>query len=130
MLENTMKNHVISYKMDGGIILADRTVPAGTVKCDYLIVIDAPDEEAVLVELKGIDVRKAFDQISATLDLYKDLFVTFGHVYARVVATSAIPNLKASPEYVKLATKVKRYHGNVKIKERKFSEKDGSLKVL
>jgi hypothetical protein len=124
-----MKNHVISYKMDGGIISTDKTVPVGTVKCDYLMVIDSPDKEAVLIELKGVEVRKALEQINATLDLYKDLFVTFTHVYARAVVTSATPNLKASPEYVKLATKIKRCHGNVKIKERKFSDRDSKLAV-
>ncbi len=40
VLENTKKNHVILYKMDGGIIAEDKSVPLNTSKCDYLFVID------------------------------------------------------------------------------------------
>lgn len=59
VLENTKKNHVILYKMDGGIIVEDKFVPLNTSKCDYLFVIGDAAPTAVLVELKGVNVRKA-----------------------------------------------------------------------
>ena len=124
IFENTAKNHVICYKMDGGIIVEDKTVPNGTNKCDYLYIIDGNERSAILAELKGVDVSKALKQISGTLDLYKDVFKTL-HVYGRVVVSSSTPNLKAKPEYVNLVKKIRlNYSGNIKIAERQFVEKD------
>ena len=128
VLENTMKNHVILYKMDGGIIVEDRSVPLNTSKCDYLFVIDDAALTAVLTELKGVNVSKALTQLKGTLLLYKNIFCKFGHVYARAIVTSSTPNLKASPEYVNLERMIRKdYKGNVKIVERQFIEKDIEL---
>jgi len=42
--------------------------------------------------------------------------------------TSSIPNIKANPNYVNLAKKIRRtYRGNLKIVERQFQEKDTEL---
>lgn len=65
-----MKNHIISYKMDGGIIAVDKYVPEGTNKCDYLYVINNSESIAILTELKGVNVSKALKQISDTLFLF------------------------------------------------------------
>ncbi|MCM1180619.1 MAG: hypothetical protein NC347_10215 [Clostridium sp.] len=124
IFENTEKNYVICYKMDGGIIVEDKTVPNGTSKCDYLYIIDGNEQSAILVELKGVNVSKALKQISGTLDLYKE-FLRSLHVYGRVIVSSSTPNLKASPEYVNLIRKIRlNYSGNIKIIERQFIEKD------
>ena len=48
-LENTLKNRVISYKMDGGIIVMDASVPEGTNKCDYLYVVNDTERTAILI---------------------------------------------------------------------------------
>lgn len=128
ILENTMKNHVISYKMDGGIVVADAFVPQGTGKCDYLFVVDSPEPTAILTELKGVDVPKALEQINAVLLLYKDFFRKFSHVYGRAVVTSSTPDLKASPKYVNLARTLRQtYHGNIKIAKQQLKEKDVDL---
>lgn len=127
IFDNTKKDYVICYKMDGGIIVEDKTVPNGTGKCDYLYVINSNEQSAILVELKGVNVSKALKQISGTLDLYKEFLRTL-HVYGRVVVSSSTPNLKASPEYVNLARKIRlNYNGNIKITERQFVEKDIEL---
>ena len=63
VLENTKKNHVILYKMDGGIIAEDKSVPLNTSKCDYLFVIGDATPTAVLTELKGVNVPKALIQL-------------------------------------------------------------------
>ncbi len=124
IFDNTKKNNVICYKMDGGIIVEDKTVPNGISKCDYLYIIDDNEQSAILVELKGVNVLKALKQISGTLDLYKDFFRTL-HVYGRAIVSSSTPNIKANPEYVNLVRKIRlKYSGNIKIAERQFVEKD------
>ena len=127
VLENTKKNHVILYKMDGGIIAEDKSVPLNTSKCDYLFIIgDATP--TVLTELKGVNVPKALSQLKGTLLLYKNVFCRFEHVYARAIVTSSTPNLKASPEYVNLERMIRKdYNGNIKIVEKQFNEKDIEL---
>ena len=128
MLENTKRNHVILYKMDGGIIAEDKSVPLNTSKCDYLFVIGDATPTAVLTELKGVNVPKALIQLKGTLLLYKNVFCKFGHVYARAIVTSSTPNLKASLEYVNLARMIRKdYKGNIKIVEKQFNEKDTEL---
>ena len=62
VLENTMGKHIVSYRMDGGIVHVDAKVQEGVAKCDYLYVIDTDKPTAVLTELKGVDVAKAIQQ--------------------------------------------------------------------
>lgn len=72
------------------------------------------------MELKGVNVPKVLKQISGTLDLYRNFLKKF-HVYGKAVVSSSTPDLKASPEYVKLARKIRlNYGGNIKIVERQF----------
>lgn len=129
VLENTKRNHVVSYKMDGGIIVLDKSVPEGTCKCDYLFVINDLEKSAILIELKGVDVAHAIKQIRGTLTEFKDFFKRFHHVYGRIVVTSSVPDLKANPDYVNLMRMFHKYfEGNVKIVEREFLEQDTALK--
>lgn len=131
VLENTKKNHVILYKMDGGIIAEDKSVPLNTSKCDYLFIIGDATPTVVLTELKGVNVPKALIQLKGTLLLYKKVFCKFAHVYARVIVTSSTPNLKASPEYVNLERMIRKdYKGNIKIVEKQFNEKDIELQAV
>lgn len=128
VLENTMKNHIILYRMDGGIILSDKSVSAGTCKCDYLFLINGAERTAVLVELKGVNVAHSLKQIQGTLLLFKDFFSTFSHVYGRAVVTSSTPNIKASPNCVNLMNTLRKtFGGNLKIVEKQFQEKDVDL---
>lgn len=129
ILENTMKNHVILYRMDGGIIKNDKSVPEGTCKCDYLLVIDGKECDAILTELKGVNVAHALKQIDGTLTQFKDAFACFTHVYARAVVTSSTPDLKTTPTYTNLMRKLKqRYGGNLKISEVQLREKDTDIR--
>lgn len=128
ILENTEKNHVILYRMDGGIIKTDKSVPEGTCKCDYLLVIDGKECDAILVELKGVNVAHALKQIDGTITQFKDVFDRFAHVYARAVVTSTTPNLKTTPTYTNLMRRLKqRYGGNLKISEVQLREKDTEI---
>lgn len=128
ILENTGKNNVIVYRMDGGIIKIDKSVPEGTCKCDYLLAVNGKEYNAILTELKGVDVAHALKQIDGTLTQFKSVFEEFTHVYARVVVTSSTPNLKTTPTYTNLVRRLKqRYKGNLKISERQMTEKDTDL---
>ena len=128
VFENTKKKHVISYKMDEGIVVEDRTVPSNTNKCDYLFVVNDLELTAILTELKGVNVQKSLEQINATLLLYKDVFKNFKRVYARSIVTSSTPNLKATPAFTNLERMLRQsYNGNIKICERQFFEKDIEL---
>lgn len=128
ILENTLREHVISCRMDGGIVVEDMNVPKGMNRCDYLLVDGKREKTAILVELKGVNVSDALKQISNTLVIFRDFFSSFQHVYGRAVVVSAVPNLKATPEYVKLDKALRaKYKGNLKIGKIKFSEKDVEL---
>lgn len=131
IFENLDRKHVISYHMDGGIIHEDASVPEGINKCDYLLIIQDTEHCAVLVELKGKNVPKSLKQILGTLNLFKSVFHNFEHVYARSIVTSSTPNLKASPEYTNLQRLLRQtYKGNIKIKERQYSEKNTELNFM
>lgn len=128
VLENTKKNHIIVYKMDGGIIVLDKTVPDGVCKSDYMFLLNGTERSAILIELKGVNVTHALKQIHGTLNLYRDFLRGFSHVYGRIVVTSAMPDLKASPDYVNLARLLrKNFGGNIKIVEKECLEKDIEL---
>ena len=125
ILENSMKNQVISFRMDGGIIVVDSSVPDKLNKCDFLFVVHSQERSAILIELKGMDVPKALKQIQETLNLYRDFWKGFAHIYGRIIVVSSTPDLKANPGYVNLVKTLKKtYHGSVKIVRRQFREKD------
>lgn len=127
ILENTQKNNVIVHKMDGGIITEDKTTQ-GINRCDYLFSVFGQESNALLIELKGVDISKGLKQISDTLDMFRDYFKQFDHTYGRLVMTSAYPKFNARPEYVKLVNKLrKEYKGNLKTSENEMQEKDVNL---
>lgn len=130
ILKNTKKNLVLHYKMDGGIIILDKNVPAEQKKCDDLYIICEKEnhKSAVLAELKGVNVGKALEQLHSTLKLFPEVFKECEHVYARAVVTSSMPNFRTRPEYVKLMKLLKSsYRGNLKIAEKQFCEEDIEL---
>lgn len=46
----------------------------------------------------------------------------------RAIVVSSTPDLKADPKYVNLLKLLKKeYHGNIKIEERQFTERDVDL---
>lgn len=127
ILENTLKNLVVSYKMDGGIIVVDKWVPEGISKCDYLYCINGEETSAILIELKGLNVSKALKQIRETMNNFRDTLKDFSHIYGRIIVTSSTPNLKANPDYVAVVKMLRKYNGNLKIESREYTEKDIAL---
>lgn len=133
ILKNTKGNFVLCYKMDGGIVEVDNSVPAGLNKCDYLYIVFEEKKcmNAILTELKGVNVGKALEQLHSTLKLFPDIFKECEHVYARAIVTSAMPNLRARPEYVNLVKMLKgTYRGNLKVVEKQLFEADTELEKV
>lgn len=120
--ENTQGNHIVLYRMDGGVI-NDNT----TAKCDHLLVIGGQKLISVLVELKGNDVPHGIEQIEATLGEFPLFFKNCYRVHARIIATQTVPNIMATQKVLKLKKKLKRMNGTLQIRTRLFKEKDNEL---
>ena len=125
-LENTNKNHVISYKIDDGVIVKDKSVSDEIRKCDYGFFIDK--ETAILIELKGCHSKDAIEQIGQTLTLFKGFLKEFSHVYARIIVASNAPK-KMNPKRLELEKRLRQeFGGNLKIKQRSYEEKDNEFR--
>ena len=134
ILDNTMNNHVVCFKVDGGIIADDKNVPQRTERCDYMFCINNHDDLCViLIELKGTNVSKALEQLHKTCELYKDFLKSFPLVVCRAIVTNSVPKIKSAPEYVKLWRCLSSYNGNsdnvkmIHIEERNYTEKDTDI---
>ena len=122
---NNEKNYRVTlYKIDGGVIVVDKTVPSDLTKCDYLFCIQKEEKDiAVLVELKGTDVQKALKQIRATYEMFKSFLNKFDVVNCRVIVTNATPKIYATPAFVSIQRELKRKNGDLLIHERQMNEK-------
>lgn len=122
-IDNIDKNLVTLYKVDGGMIVVDKSVPVGQKKCDYLFCVEKKQMSIViLVELKGTQVRTALKQVEATYDLYKDFFDSFSVVLCRIIVTNSTPKINTSPEYISLQRKIKKANGSIVIQEKEYKE--------
>ena len=114
---------VMKCRIDGGAIKEDKTVPNGLQKCDFLYLIKSVEDTAILIELKGVMIKKAIQQILSTFKIYGELLKRYSKVYVRIVVTSSVPKIKSDPDYIKLSKLVKgTYKGNIKIKTKNFEE--------
>lgn len=114
---------IMNCRIDGGAIKEDKTVPNGLQKCDFLYFIKSIEDIAILIELKGVMIKKAIQQILSTFKIYGELLKSYSKVYVRIIVTSSVPKIKSDPDYIKLSKLVKgTYKGNVKIKTVKYEE--------
>lgn len=127
---NTKELEVINYNMDGGVIKTDRSVPPGTQKCDNVIVTKENPQNAIFVELKGEDVKHAFEQLLATVGRERALVKACGKIYARIVMTCATPRIQTLKEYKDLQKIVLSKGGNIKLHTRQCVEKDTDLDLV
>lgn len=106
---------VSSIHIDGGVVITDKGTPPHTLKCDYLFLYDAGNEStvAILIELKGTDIKQAIEQIRNTLSLFPDTFQKCTKVYGRIVFAGGTPNIKNIPTYMSLQRDLKRRNGNL-----------------
>ena len=117
-LLNTEENRykILSVLIDGGVVVMDKQTPVDIKKCDYLFLADKEEGTkpiAVLIELKGVDIKKAIEQISNTLSLFEAAFGHCGKVYGRIVFAGGTPNIRNIPSYMSLQRELKKRGGDL-----------------
>lgn len=125
MLENTDDPHkILALHVDGGIVVVDKKTPPGLPKCDYLFIIETAEAPvAILIELKGTDVKHAVAQIDNTLNMFSDYFKTCSNVHGRIVFSGGTPNLQNTPDFMRLQRRLKQMSGTLSAKGRILPEK-------
>lgn len=118
-LINTRKTIVNNYHIDGGVI-KDNNVK----KCDYLVFV-VDKKVAILVELKGSQIKTALEQLNSTMDLLHENLHNC-KIYARIVG-SHIPAIYNTPEAIKLKKKLQKSGGQLIVKTTTFSEDEAAL---
>lgn len=120
---NTEQNRVLLHHIDGGVV-DDLSIS----KCDYMLSIRKPSGIiARLIELKGVDVAHAMEQISSTLYQFDEYFSSCQNVSGRIVASQCVPNIMATPRAIKLKRELSKYHGDLVVTTMKMDEKDTGL---
>ena len=105
---------ILSLHVDGGVIVTDRETPPNVAKCDYLYLIDLePEPIAILIELKGTDIKRAIEQIKNTLVLFSHAFDKCNKVYGRIVFSGGTPNIQNIPAFMSLQRDFKRRKGSL-----------------
>lgn len=125
MLENTEDPHkILALHVDGGIVIVDKNTPTGLSKCDYLFIIETDTAPvAILIELKGTDVKHAVTQIESTLNLFAEYFKTCSNVHGRIVFSGGTPNLQNTPDFMRLQRRLKQMSGTLSAKGKILPEK-------
>ena len=91
-----------------------RETPPNVAKCDYLYLIDLePEPIAILIELKGTDIKRAIEQIKNTLVLFSHAFDKCNKVYGRIVFSGGTPNIQNIPAFMSLQREFKRRKGSL-----------------
>lgn len=104
-------------------------------KCDFALLIrdsgSGRDSRgtAILVELKGVDVRHAYRQLLATLSQteLQPLWDGQRRIYGRIICKSTPPRIRNTEECMEAKAAFLRRHGNVKIWEEDRTEKYDEL---
>lgn len=107
-LINESMAEVVETHVDGDLYTASDS----TARCDYAL-FSKEFETAVLVELKGVDVDRAIEQISATIGDFSSKY-SFGKYYGRIVSSKNNPIALRSNGWKKLSGICKRSGGNLK----------------
>lgn len=124
----SLRRRVTLLHIDGGVVVVDRTTPENQGKCDYLFVVETAEYPvAVLVELKGVHIREAVNQIKETLKLLDGSLNSCRKVHARIICGSGTPNIKTTPAYINLSREIKRRNGTIEIYANNYVESIASL---
>lgn len=121
------KHEVMMLHIDGGAITNPE---AGTVdKCDYALwVKDGIQKErkrgtAILIELKGKDIRHAVRQVMETLHRpeFSAAWGECARMYGRIVCTS-VPRIRSNDEIMEAKEEFLMRGGNLLIKEESYTD--------
>lgn len=121
----TRQYNIALYRIDNGVIPQHEKIH----RADYMFVAYKTEGiKAVLVELKGTDVRHSIKQIDSTLSKYFDFFSqSCKNVYGRIVCASGVPDIRNDPDYLKLHTKLRKLNGNLDKKQNSYAESIESI---
>ncbi|WP_419066278.1 hypothetical protein [Hominenteromicrobium sp.] len=72
-----------------------------------------PEPIAILIELKGTDIKRAIEQIKNTLVLFSHAFDKCNKVYGRIVFSGGTPNIQNIPAFMSLQREFKRRKGSL-----------------
>lgn len=109
-VENQSQKLICKTLVDGGYV-----VNTDERCCDYLVV-DCPDKNAYLVELKGSNIRHAAKQIKEALRILKPCLVDHS-CFARIVPTKVnSPDIQNDPVILSTQKLFRSLGGNLKIK--------------
>jgi hypothetical protein len=117
------KDHIVAvYQVDGKLISSKEIS-----KCDNLIV-DLDSKIAIFVELKGSNLRHAFEQIDSTITQLEPYLKPYT-MCARIVTSNRtnVPNIKACPQYRALNRRIHGKGGNIRIASNSLSEEIGRV---
>lgn len=104
-LLNPLRLQVVFYRVDGGLICAGE-------RCDYGVGIPV-EGRFYLVELKGKDLKKAAEQLSATLSVLEAILRGCSF-YCRVVLSRVQPPDLRSAGVIALERRLARAGGNLR----------------
>lgn len=111
---------VCEIKIDKGIYNVE------TVKCDYGLIVK---EKCFLIELKGVDVEHACEQLIRVLDDFSLKFKKFNYDYYCRAVVTRMPSKRSAPKllgvnYRRICKKLSANDSNKKFvcKERQFEE--------
>ncbi len=118
LLNNDRGMQIRKYEMDGGIVSKEPGFDA----CDNLLVLYEKNEiRLVFVELKGTDLKHAFEQIYHNIRHFES-GLEANRCYARIVHTQGVPKIRNSSGQIQLERLVRKSGGNLKMKEWELKE--------
>lgn len=106
ILENVSGRDVYKYQIDGGIYGKNEDI----LRADYLILADADrcqNRDAYVIELKGSKIIHGLQQIESTINQFNQALKGY-MIHARLIHSSGVHKMFASPEANKLLKKLSR----------------------
>ena len=92
----------------------------GERRCDYLMAIEEADLKRVFfIELKGGGLGDAIKQIHSTINYLQKEIKGF-QLEARIIGSRDVPDLKNTPQFIKLQKQIYPTKGTIKIATNKF----------
>jgi len=122
-LINHNSDRIANFHVDGGMISSNSTI-----KCDNLLV-DIDAKVAIFIELKGIDLKHALEQVDAMVTRLSPDLQNY-RISARIITSNRtnVPNIKTCPQYIALNRKILTNRGSVGIRANIISETVANVK--
>lgn len=114
-LKNTSEFTIRKVKVDKCLMQAQ-----GERRCDYLMSVDPKDlKRVIFIELKGSRLTDAVKQLYSTIGYLKGEFIDH-QLDARIVGSRDVPQIRNTPDYVKLERTVRSTNGTIIISTNKM----------